>query len=70
MKWASVSFDPARGYPVSGDLHYECLGCQQRVPSLPHDSVGCTCGNLFIDVDAGRVSVKDVSKVVLKKMTR
>ena len=56
--WSEVPFDPKLGYPVGKNLYYECTECEDRIPSMPPDSIGCSCGNLFIDVDAGRVSVR------------
>lgn len=60
-----VPFDPAEGFPVAALLHYECLDCGGTVPSTPADSIGCSCGNVFVDVDVGRVSVKRAARVRL-----
>lgn len=32
------------------------------IPSLPKDNIGCSCGNVFVDVDAFRVSIDDYSQ--------
>lgn len=63
--WTEVPFNPKLGYPVGKDLYYECTKCTEKIPSTPADSIGCRCGNVFIDVDAGRVSVRDDAHVRL-----
>jgi len=35
------------------------------MPSFPSDYVECKCGNLSIDVDAGRLSVDDPATIKL-----
>lgn len=61
-------FDPKKGYPVGRDIYYECIECGSVIPSTPKDGLGCLCRNIFIDVDAGRVSVKRESQFrVFKK---
>lgn len=51
-------FTPKKGYPVAKDLYYRCTTCGDLIPSQPEDSIGCQCGNLFIDIDYARISVK------------
>lgn len=53
-----VPFDPKSGYPVGPRFSYRCMSCSETVPSQPTESMGCKCGNVFIDVDYGRISVK------------
>jgi hypothetical protein len=60
-----ISFDPAEGYPTGTDLSYECLNCGESVSSLPSGNTGCRCGNIFIDVDYGRMAVEDDAKIRL-----
>jgi hypothetical protein len=55
---SSVAFDPTSGYPVGESLFYECGLCRDVLPSAPPDSEVCTCGNLYIDVDAGRIGAR------------
>lgn len=55
-------FDPLKGYPSGKNVFYECERCGDSIPSQPDDGIGCSCRNIFIDVDAGRVSVKDETK--------
>jgi hypothetical protein len=54
-----IPFDASKGYPAGNGIYYECLKCSNIIPSLPTDSVSCQCGNISIDTDYGRVSVKD-----------
>jgi rRNA maturation endonuclease Nob1 len=47
--------------PKDKNLYYRCSACKSIIPSLPKDNVGCQCGNIFIDIDYWRLSVKDFS---------
>jgi hypothetical protein len=53
-----LAFDPGRGYPSGRRIVYECLDCGDNLPSLPAHAETCRCGNIAIDPDAGRISVK------------
>ena len=48
--------------PKGPDIYYRCTRCEGLIPSQPDDNVGCTCGNLFIDIDYFRLVVKDFSR--------
>ena len=50
------------GYPVGDSLFYECTRCGTVLPSQPPDNIACTCNNILIDVEWGRVRVKDHSQ--------
>ena len=55
-----INYDYKKGYPAGNDLFYECLECHQRLPSMPVDNIGCSCGNIFIDMEAGRfIAIND-----------
>ncbi len=54
-----VSYDPSKGYPAGRNLYYECLVCGDSIPSLPADNMGCRYGNVFIDIDYGRLVVRN-----------
>lgn len=58
---APVPFDPKAGYPAGPGLVYVCLTCDGEIPSMPsHDEpCRCRCGNVAVDVDAGRASIRD-----------
>ena len=57
-----IAFDWKRGYPAGTTIAFECEICSTEIPSLPADSRTCDCGNIAIDVDYGRVSVRDHSR--------
>ena len=56
-----VPFDPKAGYPAGPGLVYVCLVCGGEISSMPsHDEAcRCRCGNVAVDVDAGRASIRD-----------
>jgi hypothetical protein len=51
------------GYPSGADVFYECEICGASVPSLPAHSTECRCGNILLDVDAGRLAVREKDKI-------
>lgn len=54
--------------PRGRDIFYRCGRCADVVPSDPRDNVGCSCGNVFIDVDYFRLAIEDYKLVqVLRK---
>ena len=64
MQWPAlydhvIPFDPEQGYPAGDALFYECLNCGTVIPSQPTDSTACRCGNISLDVDYGRLSIKE-----------
>jgi len=63
-----IKADLSNGYPAGKDIFYECGICKIQIPSLPKVFQTCQCGNISIDIDAGRVTVKDSSmfKVIQK----
>ena len=65
-----VAFDPKLGYPRGPHLFYECLECGGVLPSMPKDNDCCACYNIRIDVDAGRLAVKDGTKLKLFSRSR
>ena len=54
-----LAFDPSKGYPAGDSIQYECLACGDRLPSMPKQSLACRCRNIVVDVDAGRVAIRD-----------
>lgn len=58
-----LNFDFSKGYPAGTGIRYECGVCGSTLPSIPEHSVACKCRNVIVDVDAGRVAVKDNSKL-------
>lgn len=62
---AAETFSDTSQVPRGNDLSYKCLQCNAVVPSGPRDSIGCECGNIFIDTDYVRLVVRDFSKFQL-----
>lgn len=57
----SERFDETTPIPRGRELFYECSTCGGIIPSQPSDNIGCSCGNVFVDVDAFRVAIEDYS---------
>jgi hypothetical protein len=57
-----IPFNPSGGYPAGDEVYYECGVCGEEVPSMPKYATACKCRNIIVDVDAGRVSVRDIAK--------
>jgi hypothetical protein len=51
----AMSFDAASGYPQGDDLYYQCSLCGDIVRSQPIESAECSCGNLVVDSDTGKL---------------
>ena len=60
-----IDFDPKQGYPAGKTIVYECLACGGTVSSMPsyQEPWACTCGNVSVDGDAGRVSVTNAAQL-------
>ncbi|NUP11309.1 MAG: hypothetical protein HOW73_35125 [Polyangiaceae bacterium] len=60
-----IAFDPKQGYPAAKNIAYECLICGGVVSSMPGNDENweCSCRNIRVDGDAGRVSVRDHDKM-------
>jgi hypothetical protein len=61
-------FNFKRGYPFAPNLFYECLECNELVHSAPKNCVACSCRNIIVDADAGRMAVRDDSQIRLVKL--
>jgi hypothetical protein len=57
------TFDPDLGYPAGDTMYYECTKCHTVIASLPEDSTACDCRNIRIDVDYGRIFVRDFNGI-------
>ncbi len=64
------SFDPLKGYPADDRLFYECLQCGDIIPSIPKDSCRCSCRNIMIDIDYGRISIQDNNQIKLFSLVK
>lgn len=54
-------FTKSSSIPNDRHLYYRCERCKDVIPSLPIDSIGCSCTNVFIDKDVWRLVVEDFS---------
>ena len=45
--------------PAGGDIYYLCSLCGDRIESIPIHGAACECRNIIVDVDAGRISIKN-----------
>ena len=45
--------------PVSDRTFFQCTNCWSILPSNPSDNEHCICGNVSVDVDAGRAGARD-----------
>ena len=52
---------------IGKDFFYKCNICQSIIPSMPRDSIGCSCYNINIDKDMHRLFIKDYSNFILLK---
>lgn len=55
-------FSDTNEIPKGKEYHYKCLKCCDIVKSLPKDNIGCSCGNIFVDIDMWRLWVEDLSQ--------
>lgn len=62
------TFEPAVGFKTGADLCYKCLKCEALIPSFSAENIGCICGNIFVDVEAGRFSAKENEGVRLLRI--
>lgn len=54
-----MSYDPAAGYPEGDSIYFECTLCGDVVGSRVSDTTECSCGNLVIDVDTGKLNPRN-----------
>jgi len=45
--------------PVSELTFYQCVNCWSILQSNPSDNTYCICGNVSVDVDAGRAGARN-----------
>ncbi|MGN6703130.1 MAG: hypothetical protein ACTHKB_09235 [Burkholderiaceae bacterium] len=58
-----IEFNSSQGFPAGERIRYECEICGENVASMPQHAAACKCRNIIVDVDAGRVAVKDSLKM-------
>ena len=62
-----ITFDPSLGYPAKSGLFYECKRCGDVLESSPAKNLHCSCRNIMIDADFGRIAIQDHAKIALFK---
>ena len=50
-----MPFDPAARFPPEDRVYFECKLCGDIVGSRHSEPEECTCGNLVVDYDAGKL---------------
>ena len=50
------------------DIYYKCEACDGLLPSQPKDNIGCKCGNVFVDIDYSRLSIKDYDQFMVLRL--
>ncbi len=63
MATSRRQFDQNESNPIGPGIYYECKVCGARLDSSAPHALACKCYNLILDIDAGRISAKDASKV-------
>lgn len=58
-------YDPMKSNPIGRGIFYLCEECGDRLDSAAEHAVACSCRNVVIDVDAGRISVKRPEKAFI-----
>lgn len=56
-------FDHQKGYPSAEGYYYECLICRDIIPSKSANSIHCSCRNIMLDADYGRLVIRDNKKI-------
>ena len=63
-------YDPMTAPSIGHGIFYECRECGDQLDSGVDHAVACTCRNLVVDVDAGRISAKKPDRVfVIERRT-
>ncbi|WP_148275702.1 hypothetical protein [Rheinheimera nanhaiensis] len=63
MKKKYFNPDLSKGYPAGKKIRYQCGLCAGEIDSLPEHYACCECGNICIDADSARVTVKNSEKI-------
>jgi len=55
--------------PIDKHIFYKCKKCDEIIPSIPKNSIGCKCGNIEIDKDMHRLWVGEYNNIIILKKT-
>jgi len=53
-----INYFAGTALPVSEWTFYQCVNCWSILRSNPSDNEYCICGNISVDVDAGRAGAR------------
>ena len=67
-KLIGTGYNDTSDVPKDDDIYYRCVDCLDVIPSVPHDNIGCSCGNIFIDKDCWRLVVANMQKLEVVKI--
>ena len=59
LKIIDINYLAGMALPVSDRTFYQCVNCWRILRSNPSDNEYCGCGNVSIDVDAGRAGARN-----------
>ena len=70
MRRIYKSFDTENHPPTGKNLFYECLVCENVIPSLQKGKTTCACKNILIESNSNRVVIRNKSKVKLFSVSK
>jgi len=59
LKIIDMNYFAGTALPVSDRTFYQCVNCWSILRSNPSNNEYCICGNVSIDVDAGRAGARN-----------
>lgn len=60
-----MTFDATSNYPVGDSIYFECKLCGDVVGTRPAEMTECSCGNLVVDADSGKLNPRHDHGTVL-----
>jgi len=60
-----LDFVPNGSLPPGKDKFLECLLCGETVPVYPEHNTRCMCQNIRVDMEYGRVAIRDWNAIKL-----
>lgn len=58
-----IPYDPTAPNPIGNGVFYQCLICGDKIDSTVVNAVACSCRNLVVDADAGRITGRKPEKI-------
>jgi len=63
MRRRYFEVEEEKGYPAGPKIYYECTRCGTVLASKPKESISCICSNIIIDVEYGRLTIRNFGDV-------